>query len=240
MRLFGVFATACFAGAMALGFAAHADVVLSTSNNPAIQLDDRLSDLLSQERTAFGRLDAARLERLSTLPETKRFRKTDPTAPRYSLAWLDSQPKPKGEAAWKCLSEALYFEARGESVKGQFAVAEVILNRVDSANFPNSVCGVIRQGTGRKYQCQFTYTCDGHDEVVHEKQAWARVAKISRIMIDGAARTLTKGATHYHTKAVNPRWARVFPRTTTIGVHHFYRMPTRTSEASVSPVPWLQ
>eukprot|EP00581_Thalassiosira_minuscula_P035425 CAMPEP_0184455124 /NCGR_PEP_ID=MMETSP0740-20130409/22369_1 /TAXON_ID=385413 /ORGANISM="Thalassiosira miniscula, Strain CCMP1093" /LENGTH=142 /DNA_ID=CAMNT_0026826875 /DNA_START=64 /DNA_END=489 /DNA_ORIENTATION=- len=80
----------------------------------------------------------------------------------YSKAWLDAQPKAAGGEQFACLAEALYFEARGETVKGQFAVAEVILNRVKSAQFPNSLCGVIKQGTGRKYQCQFTYTCDGH------------------------------------------------------------------------------
>lgn len=239
MKLVGVLWTACIAGTIAIGSVAQAEVVLSTSNNPGIQLDARLNDLLSQERSAFGRLNAARLERLSSLPETKRFRKTEPIAPGYSLGWLDSQPVAKGSDGWRCLSQALYFEARGETVKGQFAVAEVILNRVDSANYPNSLCGVIRQGTGRKYQCQFTYTCDGNDEVVHEKKAFARVAKIARIMIDGAARSLTKGATHYHTKAVNPRWAKTFPRTATIGVHHFYRQPTKLA-AKVSPVPWLQ
>ena len=135
----------------------------------------------------------------------------------------------QGGEQWRCLAEALYFEARGESVKGQFAVAEVILNRVDSAEFPDTVCGVIHQGTGRKYACQFTYTCDGREEVIANPAAFRQVAKVARLTLDGAPRQLTDGATHYHTVAVNPRWARVFPRTTTIGVHHFYRMPTRLS-----------
>jgi len=148
----------------------------------------------------------------------------------YSREWLDAQPKVSGGAQWSCLAEALYFEARGETVKGQFAVAEVIMNRVDSAEFPDSVCGVVNQGTGRKYQCQFTYTCDGHKEVVAEPRAYARVGKVAKMMIGGAGRPLTEGATHYHTRAVNPRWARVFPRTATIGVHHFYKMPTRVSQ----------
>jgi spore germination cell wall hydrolase CwlJ-like protein len=147
----------------------------------------------------------------------------------YSRNWLAAQSVPKGGEQWRCLAEALYFEARGETVKGQFAVAEVILNRVDSAAFPDTVCGVIHQGTGRKYQCQCTYTCDGHKEVIAEPRAFERVGKVAALMVKGAPRKLTDGATHYHTKAVNPRWARKFPRTTTIGVHHFYRMPTRLS-----------
>ena len=214
-------------GMFCAGSAAYADVVLSESNNPGIQLDTRLTDLLSSERDVLGRLNAARLERLGSLPETERFQKVKPAKVEYSIGWLDAMPAATGGAALKCLAEALYFEARAQSVTGQFAVAEVILNRVDSAEFPDTVCGVIRQGTGRKYQCQFTYTCDGRSEAIYEKAAYARVAKVARLMLDGAPRQLTDGATHYHTKAVSPRWSRRFPRTATIGVHHFYRMPTK-------------
>ncbi|MGB0426409.1 MAG: cell wall hydrolase, partial [Paracoccaceae bacterium] len=72
----------------------------------------------------------------------------------YSKAYLRSLPVAKGGKEWACLTEALYFEARGETVKGQFAVAEVILNRVSSPSFPDTICGVINQGTGRKFACQ--------------------------------------------------------------------------------------
>ncbi|WP_338550780.1 cell wall hydrolase [Roseovarius phycicola] len=148
----------------------------------------------------------------------------------YTKDWIEDQTFKGGDAEWECLAEAIYFEARGESVKGQFAVAEVILNRVDSATFPDTICGVVNQGTGRKYQCQFTYTCDGYKEVINEPKTYKRVGKVAQVMMqNGAPRDLTDGATHYHTKAVNPRWARKFPRTTTIGVHHFYRMPTRVT-----------
>lgn len=226
MRLVGVLLAACVAGTFGLGHGARADVVLSTSNDPGIQIDSGLSELLRQDRAAFTRLNDARLARLSNLPATKNFVKTEAVTPNYTREWLAKQAPAKGAEAWTCLSEALYFEARGETVKGQFAVAEVIMNRVDNRRYPNSVCGVINQGTGKRYQCQFTYTCDGHAEKVREKAAFNRVAKIARIMLNGANRPLTKGATHYHTKAVSPRWARKFPRTATIGVHHFYRQPT--------------
>ncbi len=148
----------------------------------------------------------------------------------YTRDWVEGQNFTGGDDQWRCLAEAIYFEARGESVKGQFAVAEVILNRVDSATFPDTICDVVHQGTGRKYQCQFTYTCDGYKEVINEPKTFKRVGKVAQVMVqNGAPRDLTDGATHYHTKAVNPRWARQFPRTTTIGVHHFYRMPTRVT-----------
>ncbi|WP_241524062.1 cell wall hydrolase [Oceaniglobus indicus] len=142
----------------------------------------------------------------------------------HSARFLAALPTASGGADWQCLSEALYFEARGESVRGLFAVAEVILNRVDTSAFPGSVCRVIKQGTGKRYQCQFTFTCDGISDVVREPAAWRRVGKVARLMLDGAPRVLTDGATHYHTKAVRPRWSRVFALTATIGVHRFYRM----------------
>ncbi|TMV09514.1 cell wall hydrolase [Ruegeria sediminis] len=147
----------------------------------------------------------------------------------YTRDWLDQLPKATGDEDWKCLAEALYFEARGESVKGQFAVAEVILNRVENSRFPDTLCDVINQGTGRKYQCQFTYTCDGRKEIIAEKKAYERVAKVARAALDGVATDLTDGATHYHTKAVNPSWSRVYKETARIGVHIFYRHNYRTA-----------
>ena len=109
---------------------------------------------------------------------------------RYDRAFLASLPAATGDAEWQCLTEALYFEARGEDTRGIFAVAEVILNRVDSRRFPDSVCSVVHQGTGAQYQCQFTYTCDGLAEDVREPRAWARVGKVARLMLDGGPRLL--------------------------------------------------
>ncbi len=147
----------------------------------------------------------------------------------FTREWLARQPKATGSKEFKCLAEALYFEARGETVKGQFAVAEVIRNRVKSGRFPNSYCGVINQGTGKKYQCQFTYTCDGRPEVVSEHAAYARVAKVARATIDGKSADITDGATFYHTTAVRPSWSRKFTNTARFGVHLFYRRGVRTA-----------
>lgn len=197
---------------------AQADMTSSQSNDPTALLGQNLTRLLGAESSALQRVGKRRLKHLGTAPaETPQI--------RYDRAWVDAQPKAQGGAEWQCLAEALYFEARGESVKGQFAVAEVILNRVASPAFPNTVCGVVHQGTGRRYQCQFTYTCDGHAETINEPAAHARIGKIARLMLDGAPRTLTGGATHYHTSSVHPRWANRLPRTASIGVHRFYRMP---------------
>ena len=153
------------------------------------------------------------------------------SVPIYSREFLNALRFRSGNAEWRCLTEALYFEARGESVRGQFAVAEVILNRTDSSRFPDSICAVVNQGTGQKFRCQFTYTCDGRAETITDDASWERLGKVARLMMDGAPRSLTNGATFYHTKAVNPRWARVFTKTTTIGVHKFYRRPTAAANS---------
>lgn len=195
-----------------------------TATDPTAAHDARLSALLDGERRGIQAISLQRLRKLAGVPDGRRTGEA-PTSVEFSKAWLDAQPEATGGDALACLAEALYFEARGETVKGQFAVAEVILNRVDSDLYPDSVCGVINQGTGKRYQCQFTYTCDGHADVIREPRAYKRVAKVARAMLDGVPRTLTDGATHYHTTAVAPRWARVFPRTARIGVHLFYRHP---------------
>lgn len=148
---------------------------------------------------------------------------------KFSRDWIDALPEATGGEEWSCLAEALYFEARGETVKGQFAVAEVIMNRVKSERFPSSACGVINQGTGKKYQCQFTYTCDGHKEVIKEQRAFERVSKVARVTLDGKAPEVTEGATHYHTTAVKPRWSKTYTKTAAIGTHIFYRHTWRTA-----------
>lgn len=188
-----------------------------------------LSAILDQERDALSVVPDDRLSLLTSQPAAGGVDPPTEITVVYNPAFLEEQPAASGGAQWECLAEALYFEARGETVRGMFAVGEVILNRVDSDNYPDTLCNVINQGTGRKYGCQFTYTCDGKAEVIAEPRAWERVGKVARILVDGLPRDLTGGATHYHTKAVSPSWARRYPRTATIGSHHFYRQPVRTA-----------
>lgn len=183
-----------------------------------------LGDLLAGERAALEATAETRLTTLAAAPSAELVSARSPiTAVVYTNSFLASQPRASGGAEWQCLAEALYFEARGEDAQGVFAVAEVILNRVDSRQYPNSVCGVINQGTGARYQCQFTYNCDGIANNIGEPAAFARVGVVARLMLDGAPRQLTSGATHYHTRAVNPSWANRLPRTAAIGSHLFYR-----------------
>lgn len=136
--------------------------------------------------------------------------------------WLMAQPKPTGDEQWQCLTEALYFEARGESLQGQIAVAEVILNRVDSPLYPRTICGVVKQRGGGG--CQFSYVCQGKVKM-REKASADLAGRIARAMLDGAPRILTDGATHFHTRGVRPSWSKRFPKTAAIGAHLFYRQP---------------
>lgn len=206
---------------VAIGTAASADVTLSTAGDPNIELNNRIATLWGSERKT--------LEMLGVKGKLSRLVDEEVEDPLYSRKRLSAMAKPRGGKQWACLTEALYFEARGETLKGIFGVAEVILNRVDDRRYPSSVCGVVNQGTGERYRCQFTYTCDGRPENMRDDRAHELVGKIAKLMIEGAPRKLTKGATHYHTKSVNPKWAKVFPRTTTIGYHHFYREPSRVA-----------
>lgn len=189
----------------------------------------QMSSILADEHATLSFVGSERLALLSRastkLPNAaKNTRSTG--ANITTKAQLNALPRANGNSEWRCLAEALYFEARGESLKGQFAVAEVILNRRDHKRFPSSVCNVIGQGStsGKKYACQFSYKCDGRAEVFSEGGAYIQVGKVARLMLDGKARTITKGATFYHTGAVRPKWSRKFTRTAKVGSHLFYRL----------------
>jgi hypothetical protein len=225
--------------AVAINGIAKADVTVSTSTDPTALLGAQMSALLGTERAAVRALPDTRLSAIATGPEAPAVRPPDATEVgktaeppavvgtprdlriRYDAAWLASLPAPSGGADWECLRTAIYFEARGESIKGQVAVAEVVLNRVDSRRFPGSVCAVVNQRGGGG--CQFSFVCDGHSDRMREWGAVDRAGRIARLMLDGAPRGLTAGATYFHTTGVRPSWARRFDRTAAIGSHYFYR-----------------
>ena len=197
----------------AMGQPVSADVTLSAANATT----GSMAALFGAERDAIASLAPDALAR----PAAKAAKPAPGLS--YTQDFLATQPLASGGEDWSCLTKALYFEARGETVAGQFAVAEVILNRVDSPLYPRSVCGVVGQRGGGG--CQFSYVCDGRPDVMHEVGAYREMGKIAAIMLAGAPRALTKGATHFHTNAVRPRWAHRFPRTAVIGAHLFYRQP---------------
>ena len=225
------------------------DQIESVQNQERISLAANTSDGLDDHSAGFNFVEApqddsdqlvgsssriahdAEANRLASIAQnaTRGF-ETPVIETGFSLDMLDDMPEAGGDAQWSCLTEALYFEARGEDLLGQMAVAEVILNRVDSPRYPDTVCKVVRQGADQGAEqlngCQFSFLCDGRAEYVGEKVAYARAGRIAAMMIDGRQRNLTAGATYYHTTEVSPRWARALEQTAQIGAHLFYRRPT--------------
>ena len=176
---------------------------------------ERLDDVLGTARHGAEVTLAARAGHLP--PPSERAIATE-----QSLPALIEQAEATGDDEWHCLAEALYHEARGESLTGQIAVAEVILNRRDSGRYPDTVCGVVQQGTGEKWMCQFSYYCDGLSDEIRDEDSWDLMGRIARVMLDGAPSDLTDGAMFYHTNAVHPYWAEEFFQTAEIGAHLFY------------------
>jgi len=126
-----------------------------------------------------------------------------------------------------CLAEAVYFEARGENLSGQMAVAEVVLNRVRHRAYPDNICGVVYQGSERATGCQFSFACDGSTDRAPRGRAWRQSQLVAKHAMLGFAPQVTRSATHFHTASVNPRWSSSLVQTRRIGYHIFYRMPNR-------------
>jgi len=136
-----------------------------------------------------------------------------------------------------CLAQNIYFEARSDLAAGQFAVADVVLNRVRDTRWPNTICEVIREGpiskwhlenTGKevpvRHRCQFSWYCDGKSDNATESEAWEKSLTIAyQIIKNDTFRGVTSGSTHYHATYVNPSWSLAFHRVGQIGDHIFYR-----------------
>jgi spore germination cell wall hydrolase CwlJ-like protein len=152
--------------------------------------------------------------------------------PAERLGLLDATSRAKQE---KCLAEAVYFEARGEAVRGQIAVAQVVMNRAFSGYYPNTVCGVVYQNKHRHFACQFSFACDGSPDVIREPDMWERAQKISKAMFDGQIWLPEVGkSTHYHAYYVHPSWVAEMKKLYTFGVHKFYR-PKAWGDGSEAP-----
>ena len=152
--------------------------------------------------------------------------------PAERLGLLDEKSRAKSE---KCLAEAVYFEARGEAVRGQIAVAQVVLNRAFSGFYPTTVCGVVYQNKHRHLACQFTFACDNVADVVREPDMWARAKKIAKAMLDGQLWLPEVGkSTHYHAYWVHPSWVSEMKKMYKFGVHTFYR-PRAWGDGSEAP-----
>ena len=142
---------------------------------------------------------------------------------------------PARAKAEKCLANAVYFEARGEPVRGQIAVAQVVMNRVFSPFYPNDVCGVVYQNADRRNACQFTFACDGIPDIVTEPDAWERAKHIARDVLDGKLwMPEVAKSTHYHAYWVHPDWVAEMKKIYKLGVHTFYR-PRAWGDGSDEP-----
>ncbi len=132
----------------------------------------------------------------------------------------------------RCMSQAIYYEARSEPRSGQIAVAEVIQNRIKNKHFPNTVCDVVYEGSERSTGCQFTFTCDGSMDEAPKGKGWDRSVEVANLVLSSGYTPLTHWATHYHTQEVNPKWSQTMRMTRQVGNHVFYRFAPRDYKPS--------
>ena len=130
-----------------------------------------------------------------------------------------------------CMATAIYFEARGEPMGGQVAVAQVIMSRVYDERYPDTVCDVVKQGYYYSWdktipirdKCQFSFWCDGKPETIKDEDAYFWATEVAQAVMVGTLYDTTQGATHYHAYYVQPSWSKKFTRTVRINDHIFYR-----------------
>ena len=135
------------------------------------------------------------------------------------------------ETAFICLALNTYHEAKTQSMVGQIAVAEVVMNRVADRRYPNTVCEVVKQGPKYKgsdiplrHKCQFSWFCDGKSDLPKNEKAWKKAQDYAYLVLyNRIAIDITEGATHYHATYVKPSWEKTKTRTTRIEKHIFYR-----------------
>lgn len=132
-------------------------------------------------------------------------------------------PENMDQKQYKCLAQAIYFEARSEPFEGQVAVAYVILNRVKDRRFPGSVCQVVFQNEHRRHSCQFSFACDGLSDNPYEMEAWNTARRVASGVLANHTGDFTNHSTHYHANYVKPFWANHLQPTLQVGQHIFYR-----------------
>ncbi len=159
---------------------------------------------------------------LPGVPQTPGIGEIPATGVRPNYAALIDRDKSAREN--RCLAEAIYFEARGESGEGQAAVAQVVLNRVSSGLYPATICGVVYQNRRHYNACQFSFACEGKSLRIDEPDAWRQAVRIAGEMTNGKTYVSDIGdSTHYHASYVRPRWARRLEKMDVIGHHIFYK-----------------
>ncbi|MBL8650801.1 MAG: cell wall hydrolase [Sphingopyxis sp.] len=143
------------------------------------------------------------------------------------------------ERAHYCLTSAIYYEAASESDDGMRGVAQVIINRARHPSFPNTICGVVFQGSQRVGVCQFTFSCDGAMARAPSKANWLRASRIASAALNGYVFPGVGLATHYHTQAIWPRWGKSLVMTNIVGAHIFHRWRGRWGMPDAFRAPYL-
>ena len=183
---------------------------------------------MGANRPTADDLDAAARERISRRVAELLAPVTEPATP-FDYAAMGPEDR---QRSLDCLSQAIYYEARSEPDDGQRAVAQVVLNRVRHPAFPNTVCGVVFQGSERRTGCQFTFTCDGSLRIPPRPGPWEHARRIAAEALAGAVFAPVGNATHYHTLAVHPYWASYLRKSAIVGAHIFYRWAGTAGEAA--------
>jgi spore germination cell wall hydrolase CwlJ-like protein len=181
------------------------------------------------QRDRQAELLTARLEQLRGEPAESALR-------RVSLTADAARPFRLGNALdasrdLECLTQAAYYEARGEGRDGMQAVAQVVLNRVRHPAFPKSVCGVVFQGAGLRAGCQFSFTCDGSMRGRVNPIAWDRARDVASKALSGSVFATVGNATHFHTTGVSPGWRNALIQVSQVGNHLFYRFGGRSGSS---------
>lgn len=159
-----------------------------------------------------------------TMSEKLAYARADLPATEVNGPLTDQKGKKVSDKELWCMATAIYFEARGESYRGQVAVGQVVLNRVGHKLYPDTICGVVYQNQNKRNACQFSFACDGIPERVTEQKAWDQANKIAKDVISGKEYIAEVGySTHYHATYVYPHWAPRMKKNTKIGLHVFYQ-----------------
>jgi len=161
---------------------------------------------------------------MSYRPTTDKVAPTPVAAQEAAPAIPKDSPLSRLVAEHRCLSEVMYYEARGEGSSGQKAVAEVVFHRLRNGKYGNSICAVVYEGAGRP-SCQFSFTCNGDMRRAKDMGAWRNAEFLAARIMTGEVHlaNATGGATNFHATSVEPVWAPTLKRTTQIGNHVFYR-----------------
>ncbi|MDO9327477.1 MAG: cell wall hydrolase, partial [Pseudomonas sp.] len=135
---------------------------------------------------------------------------------------VDPAGKSPLDDAITCMARSIYWEAKGKDTDDMAAVANVVMNRLGHAGFPDTVCAVVKQGSETK-SCQFSWWCDGRPDTVQEETQYALAKEIARKALNKQLPDRTGGAMYFHDRTVKPDWAKEYIKTAEIGMFRFYK-----------------